>query len=149
MEPQESHAGAPLLEIVMQSDTNLWKTARHQWHQLFITGMLMDQHSKKAFAEIFTKNYSELMTAFAGDDHEHSASVTSLSVQIFTVPTLAHYLIEKDALFTLLRTFNNEASHFKNKENKLAFEKAATNMRFRLALLYSLTGLLNAFLCLI
>lgn len=144
MEPQESHAGAPFLEMVMQSDTNLWKTARNQWHQLFITGMLMDQHSKKAFAEVFTRNYSELMAAFSGDDHEHSVSVTSLAVQIFTVPTLAHYLIEKDALFLLLRTFNNEASHFKNKDNKLFFEKAATNMRFRRAqyILYDLKYLL-------
>ncbi len=27
------------------------------------------------------------------DDHDHSFSVTSLSVQLFTVPTLAHFLI--------------------------------------------------------
>ena len=44
------------------------------------------------------------MDDFIRDDHDHSYSITSLSVQIFTVPSIAHYLIEgMDILFTILR----------------------------------------------
>jgi len=39
------------------------------------------------------------MTEFGQDDHDHVYSVTALSVQILTVPTLAHYLIEERHLF--------------------------------------------------
>lgn len=46
---------------------------------------------------------------FINDDHDHAISVTSLSVQIYTVPTIAHKLIEEhDALFQIMRTFLSE-----------------------------------------
>jgi len=58
---------------------------------------------------VFTRNYAELMKEFINDDHDHAFSVTSLSVQIFTVPTIAHYLIEHhDLLFTIIRFFMSE-----------------------------------------
>ena len=53
--------------------------------------------------------YGAMMRDFISDDHEHSFSVTSLSVQLFTVPTLAHYLIaQKDVLPQLFNTFMSE-----------------------------------------
>jgi hypothetical protein len=41
----------------------------------------------------FSKFVLKGAVLFFQDDHDHSFSVTSLSVQLFTVPTLAHYLI--------------------------------------------------------
>ncbi|CAG0889985.1 unnamed protein product [Darwinula stevensoni] len=115
-----------LLEAILLSDAQLWKAARNQWHHLFITGMLMDNESKKTFAKIFTKNYSRLMRDFIEDDHEHSASVTSLSVQLFTVPTLAHYLIaEENVLDILLRTFQAECARRRNTAGRLVFERTS------------------------
>ena len=53
--------------------------------------------------------YGAMMRDFINDDHDHSFSVTSLSVQLFTVPTLAHYLIaQKDVLPQLFNTFMSE-----------------------------------------
>ncbi|XP_013779486.1 E3 ubiquitin-protein ligase UBR2-like [Limulus polyphemus] len=121
----------PLLESIILSDTQLWKAARNQWHQLFISGTLMDQQSKKTFARIFTHNYPLLMKDFIADDHEHSVSITSLSVQIFTVPTLARYLImEEDAIYVLLRTFLTECER-NRKDGKLCFERGQNIEMFR------------------
>lgn len=121
---QPSNSEPILLECVMKSDTSLWKTARTQWHQLFISGMLMESRSKKYFAKVFTRIYTSLMKDFIQDDHEHAISITSLSVQFFTVPTLAHALIaEDDALAVLLKGFLAECSKHKNHDGKLAFER--------------------------
>ena len=55
------------------------------------------------------------MHDFISDDHDHSHSVTSLSVQLFTVPTLAQYLMgSHEALAALLRCFLNEIERRKN-----------------------------------
>ena len=55
------------------------------------------------------------MYDFIIDDHDHSHSVTSLSVQLFTVPTLAQYLMgHHEALTALLRCFLAEIERRKN-----------------------------------
>lgn len=130
---------APVAEGVLLHDCQLWKAARTAWHRLLIAGMLMDYDSKKALATVFTKNYGTPFTLFAlgadrlslylhlplsagsvikdyiRDDHDHAFSVSSLSVQIYTVPTLAHHLIaHEDALFILLNTFLSECSRKRN-----------------------------------
>lgn len=113
-----------LLEQIMTSDVRLWKTARNQWHQLFITGLLMESESKKNFAKVFTRIYSSLMKEFVRDDHEHSVSITSLSVQLYTVPSLGHTLIaEDDALLIMVRSFLDECSKYRNHDGKLQFER--------------------------
>lgn len=59
--------------------------------------------------QLFSKNYADMMKDFITDDHDHPFSITSLSVQIFTVPTIAHYLIEThDVIFTIMRTLMSE-----------------------------------------
>jgi hypothetical protein len=55
------------------------------------------------------------MSDFISDDHDHSHSVTSHSVQLFTVPTLAQYFMgHNGALAALLRCFLGEIDHQKN-----------------------------------
>lgn len=122
-----------LLEQIMRSDVRLWKTARNQWHQLFITGLLMESSSKKRFAKVFTRIYSTLMKDFVTDDHEHSVSITSLSVQLYTVPSLGHALIaEDDALLILIKAFLEECRKYLNHDGKLQFERNhAQMMNFR------------------
>ena len=54
------------------------------------------------------------------DDHDHGCSITSLSVQIFTVPTIAHYLIAKEDIFAkIVTTFNSECGHRRNAGTKI------------------------------
>ena len=139
MEPQNRRNESPdskstisepsLLEDVMRADISLWKTARNQWHQLFITGLLMNNESKKTFAKVITRIYSTLMRDFVTDDHEHSVSITSLTVQLYTVPSLAHSLIAEDsALQILLKTFNDECRKYQNNDHKLQFERNHNSM---------------------
>ena len=94
--------------------------------------MLMENVSKKDFATVFTKSYGAIMKDFINDDHDHSFSVTSLSVQLFTVPTLAHYLVaEVDVLEVLLRTFVSECERKRNSKGKLEFERNLGMPAFR------------------
>eukprot|EP00111_Clytia_hemisphaerica_P018489 TCONS_00054716-protein len=87
-----------ILEQVISVDVQLWKAARHDTHQLFMNGILMDMYGRQQFAITFCKNYSQIMSEFIKDDHEHSISVASLSVQIYTVPTIAHMLLEEQGV---------------------------------------------------
>lgn len=136
-----------IVEGILMRDSQLWKAARTAWHRLFISGMLMEYESKKALASVFTCNYGSVMKDFIRDDHDHSFSIASLSVQLFTVPTLAHYLIaHNDVLFILLNTFISESSRKCNAHGKLEFERNAPNPTFKRAqhILYDLRYLLSA-----
>lgn len=90
--------------------------ARKIVHELIFCSMLMETEFKKLFAIEFTKvkkgnvlkfflqllpllklihapslsfqHFKQLQKDFINDDHERSISITALSVQIFTVPTL-------------------------------------------------------------
>lgn len=138
--------GFALVRCIMRSDAQLWKTARAQWHQILIGGMLMDARCKQDFARAFTRDYPDLLKEFVADDHEHPVSITSLSVQIFTVPTLAHLLVaEEDAIAVLLRAFLSECEKHRNPEGRLAFERNHANVAFRRAqfVLYDLRYILS------
>ncbi|KAL1459822.1 hypothetical protein WDU94_011775 [Cyamophila willieti] len=135
-----------IVEGILIKDSQLWKAARLHWHRLFISGMLMEYESKKAFARVFTKKYGAIMKDFIRDDHDHSFSVGSMAVQIYTVPTLAHYLIaSEDVLFILLSTFISECTRKLNKKKKLEFERNLPNAHFKRAqyILYDLRYLLG------
>lgn len=135
-----------IVEGILLRDSMLWKSARLHWHRLFISGMLMEYESKKAFARVFTKNYGSVMKDFIRDDHDHAFSVASLAVQIFTVPTLAHYLIaHEDVLLMLMNTFISECSRKLNKIYKLEFERNVPNGAFKRAqyILYDVRYLLG------
>ncbi|RWS26023.1 E3 ubiquitin-protein ligase UBR2-like protein [Leptotrombidium deliense] len=146
-ESKEGQSSVLLLERIMRVDVQLWKIARSQWHQLFITGLLMEPNSKKQFAKVFTRLYGQLVKDFINDDHEHSVSIVSLSVQLFTVPSLAHSLIaEDDALSIVTRAFLDECKRHRSHTGKLAFERNHVTMTtFRRAqyILYDLKYLLS------
>jgi len=123
-----------ILEGMLRHDTVLWKAARSAIHHLLISGMLLEHASKKEFATVFTNSYGAILKDFINDDHEHSFSVTSLSVQLFTVPTLAHYLVaHQDVLAVLLRTFMSECERKRNAKGKLEFERNLGLPAFRRA----------------
>lgn len=123
-----------IIESILRKDTTLWKSARLHWHKLFIAGMFIEYENKKEFAKVFTKNYGAIMKDFINDDHDYSYSVASLGVQIFTVPTLANYLMaHHDVLYQLLNTFLSECSHKVNKQGKLEFERNTSTLPFKRA----------------
>lgn len=80
-------------------------------------------------AIVFTKLYPTLMQDFIFDDHDHGFSVVSLSVQLFTVPTIAQHLIAyESAFFKLMHTFYSESIEKYVKKKVLQFAKNTANM---------------------
>ncbi len=94
--------GGSAVELFCRSDTVLWKLARSQMHRLLISGMLKENDSKRRFACEFAKSYGHMMKDFMQDDHDHSFSITSLSVQLFTVPSLSHHLVAEEDVMAIL-----------------------------------------------
>ena len=67
---------------------------------------MKDYESKKRLSVIFAENYPLIVDDYLRDDQEKDASIMSLSVQIFTVPSLALHLIEHcDAMAKLIQGF--------------------------------------------
>ncbi|XP_016129321.1 E3 ubiquitin-protein ligase UBR2-like [Sinocyclocheilus grahami] len=77
-----------LVDTLMLCDSKMWKGARNVYHQLFMSSLLMDTKYKKLFAIQFAKNYERMQNDYVKDDHDREFSVTDLSVQMFTVPSL-------------------------------------------------------------
>ena len=49
-----------------------------------------------------SQRYAQMTEDFISDDHDHDVSVSSLSVQIFTVPSLVGLLVKKCGTMTTL-----------------------------------------------
>ncbi|XP_034283591.1 E3 ubiquitin-protein ligase UBR2 isoform X2 [Pantherophis guttatus] len=127
-----------LVDKLMLSDSKLWKGARSVYHQLFMSSLLMDLKYKKLFAFRFARNYRQLQRDFMEDDHERPVSVTALSVQLFTVPTLARMLIvEENLLTTIISTFMDHLRH-RDIQGRFQFERYTALQAFKFRRVQSL-----------
>lgn len=116
------------LAHIMMYDWKLWKTARLGWHHLLITAVLMEYENKKLLALAFTKMYPTLMSDFIRDDHDHSFSIVAMSVQLFTVPSIAQHLIaHESAFYKLMHTFYSESIEKYVSKKVLMFARQAAN----------------------
>ncbi|TDG39200.1 hypothetical protein AWZ03_014378 [Drosophila navojoa] len=133
---------------ILEYDVKLWKTARTCWHRLLISGMLMEYENKMVLAQEFSRRYATIVEDFISDDHDHSFSIVSLSVQLFTVPSIAHHLIAHEGIFDkLLHTFyhvaienfiHNRTLHFSKNIASMTFFKRANYILYDLRYLLSL-----------
>ncbi|XP_057197580.1 E3 ubiquitin-protein ligase UBR2 isoform X2 [Triplophysa rosa] len=129
-----------LVDKLMLCDSKMWKGARNVYHQLFMSSLLMDPKYKKLFAIQFAKNYRRLQTDFMEDDHERVVSVTSLSVQLFTAPTVARMLItEENLMTTIIRTFVDHLRH-RDLQGRFQFERYTAQQAFKFRRVQSLIG---------
>ncbi|XP_060129020.1 E3 ubiquitin-protein ligase UBR2 isoform X2 [Zootoca vivipara] len=127
-----------LVDELMLSDSKLWKGARSVYHQLFMSSLLMDLKYKKLFAIRFARNYRQLQRDFMEDDHERPVSVTALSVQLFTVPTLARMLIvEENLMTTIISTFMDHLRH-RDIQGRFQFERYTALQAFKFRRVQSL-----------
>jgi len=138
----------PICEAVLLNDINSWKQVRGLWLSLIIDGLMKDYDSKRELAKIFANNYTNIVGDFIVDDQERESSIMSLSVQIFTVPSLAIYLIENcDALSKLLQGFLNLLNENVDENDKLVLTawvvEEKSEFQRGLSSLYDLTYLLN------
>ncbi|XP_078505840.1 E3 ubiquitin-protein ligase UBR2 isoform X1 [Lissotriton helveticus] len=127
-----------LVDRLMLCDSKLWKGARSMYHQLFMSSLLMDLKYKKLFAVRFAKSYQKLQKDYMEDDHERAVSVSALSVQLFTVPTLARMLIaEENLLTTIIQTFMDHLTHRDNR-SRFHFERYTALQAFKFRRVQSL-----------
>uniref|UniRef100_A0A8C5KN28 E3 ubiquitin-protein ligase n=1 Tax=Jaculus jaculus TaxID=51337 RepID=A0A8C5KN28_JACJA len=127
-----------LVDRLMRTDSKLWKGARSVYHQLFMSSLLMDLKYKKLFAVRFAKNYQQLQRDFMEDDHERAVSVTALSVQFFTAPTLARMLItEENLMTTIIKTFMDHLKQ-RDAQGRFQFERYTALQAFKFRRVQSL-----------
>uniref|UniRef100_A0A8C4R8F1 E3 ubiquitin-protein ligase n=1 Tax=Eptatretus burgeri TaxID=7764 RepID=A0A8C4R8F1_EPTBU len=107
------------------------KSNRNVYHQLLMSSVLMDMEYKRNFGMLFAKNYVRLQKDFMEDDHERSVSVTALSVQLFTVPTLAQELMAtQNLLKTILRLFYDQLKDQRDRNGHFQFERYSDSQDF-------------------
>jgi len=135
----------PLAEALLLNDSNTWKKARNLWTSLMIEGLMKDYDSKKQLASLFTTNYPSIMHSYIMDDQERESSIMTLSVQIFTVPSLTLHLMEHcDALSRMLQGFINLLQESMEEEGVLVLQHEEKDEFQRgLNSLYDITYLLN------
>ncbi|KAE8752531.1 hypothetical protein FOCC_FOCC000653 [Frankliniella occidentalis] len=125
----ESSTSSSIAERVLMEDANMWIAARLAWHRLIMAGLLIEYDIKKSFSKIFTRRYGCITKEYIRDDHDRRVSVLSLSVQLYTLPTIAHYLVAEERALLIL--WNTIASEFNSKvkdNNKFAFERHSMSL---------------------
>uniref|UniRef100_A0A9J7Y168 E3 ubiquitin-protein ligase n=1 Tax=Cyprinus carpio carpio TaxID=630221 RepID=A0A9J7Y168_CYPCA len=144
-----------LVDTLMLCDSKMWKGARNVYHQLFMSSLLMDSKYKKLFAIQFAKVRLPFAVAqslfrlcssspppldYVKDDHDREFSITDLSVQMFTVPSLARMLItEENLMTTIIRTFVDHLRH-RDLQGRFQFERYTAQQAFKFRRVQSLIG---------
>ncbi|XP_053127258.1 E3 ubiquitin-protein ligase UBR1 isoform X2 [Hemicordylus capensis] len=121
-EENYSEKTCPISKLMLW-DAKLYKGARKILHELIFSSFFMEMDYKKCFAMEFVKHYKMLQKEYISDDHERQISVTALSVQMFTVPTLARHLIEEQNVITIIiETLLEELPKYLDKNGKFNFQ---------------------------
>uniref|UniRef100_A0A6I8NA37 E3 ubiquitin-protein ligase n=2 Tax=Ornithorhynchus anatinus TaxID=9258 RepID=A0A6I8NA37_ORNAN len=117
-----SEGPCPISKLMLW-DAKLYKGARKILHELIFGSFFMEMEYKKIFAMEFVKHYKQLQKEYVSDDHDRSISVTALSVQIFTVPTLARQLIEEQNVISVIaETLLEVLPEYLDKNGKFNFQ---------------------------
>ncbi|XP_017164327.1 E3 ubiquitin-protein ligase UBR2 [Poecilia reticulata] len=86
------------------------------------------------------QNYERLQSDFVRDDHDRQFSITDLSVQIFTVPSLARMLmVEENLMMTIIRTFVDQLRH-RDAQGRFQFDRYTAQQAFKFGRVQSLIG---------
>ncbi|XP_028324302.1 E3 ubiquitin-protein ligase UBR2 [Gouania willdenowi] len=129
-----------LIDKLMLNDSKMWKGARNIYRQLLMNSLLMDLKYKKVFAIQFAKMYERLQSDYVKDDHDREFSITDLSVQMFTVPSLARMLmVEQNLMRTIIRTFVEHLRH-RDLQGRFQFNRYTAQQAFKFGRVQSLIG---------
>ncbi|TSO25214.1 E3 ubiquitin-protein ligase UBR1 [Bagarius yarrelli] len=111
--------------------------ARKVIHELIFSSLLMETEYKRQFAMKFTEHYQQLQEDFIRDDHERNISITALSVQIFTVPTLARQLIEEgNVIKVIIDTVMEMLREHLDSNNRFHFQGYNSDKFFRVQVIF-------------
>ncbi|KAJ3219991.1 hypothetical protein HDU67_007724 [Dinochytrium kinnereticum] len=103
------------LDFFLALESKLWKCVRVTLKELYINTLVVaGEDFKKTLARRFAQSYLMVAHSYLMKDREWDLSIINLSVQLFTVPTIAAHLVESTnittVLFTILKTlFISEA----------------------------------------
>ncbi|KAM3871508.1 E3 ubiquitin-protein ligase UBR1 [Diretmus argenteus] len=137
LEPSTEQDHPCLISRLMLHDARMYKGARKIVHELIFCSLLMETEFKRLFAIEFTKHYKQLQKDFINDDHERSISITALSVQIFTVPTLARQLIEEGNVIKVIVGTVMELLHeHLDANNRFHFQGYNSDKFFRIQVIF-------------
>ncbi|KAI9485312.1 MAG: hypothetical protein EXX96DRAFT_592502 [Benjaminiella poitrasii] len=92
------------LDYLLQFDLRLWKTARVSIKDLLIGTFISNFQYRPVLGTRFARNYPELVDAFFFKDREPENSISTLSVQLLTVPTVASMLVKEYKFFGIVCT---------------------------------------------
>lgn len=90
------------LDYLLQFDLRLWKTARISIKDLLIGTFISNFDYRPILGTRFARNYPELVDAFFFKDREPEHSISTLSVQLLTVPTVAATLVKDYKFFGMV-----------------------------------------------
>ncbi|KAJ3356308.1 hypothetical protein HDU83_001515 [Entophlyctis luteolus] len=98
------------LDYLIGFDSRLWKELRAAMKGLYIESLIISgDHYKRALALRFTYTYPIMANSFLILDREYDLSMMTFTVQLFTVPTIAEYLLKNTSimhcLFATLKAF--------------------------------------------
>ena len=90
------------LDYLLQFDLRLWKTARISIKDLLIGTFISNFDYRPVIGKRYVRNYPELVDAFFFKDREPENSISTLSVQLLTVPTVAALLVKEYKFFGIV-----------------------------------------------
>lgn len=97
------------LDYLLHFDLKLWKAARMNVKDLLIGTFISNFQYRPVLGIRFARNYPELVDAYYFKDREPENSISTLSVQVLTVPTVASILVKEynffDTVCTILANF--------------------------------------------
>jgi E3 ubiquitin-protein ligase UBR1 len=98
--PGEGHASR--LETLMVYEARMWKKARLSLREILIGLIVHDLPTKTEIGIEFARVYPRLVDSFLLTDREPDNSILWFSVQIFTVPSVASYLVSHHDFLSLI-----------------------------------------------
>ena len=90
------------LEVMLLSDIHTWKSVRQVVLKIMLELFLKDYDNKLLLARQFAKHYKQIYINVENDDHDYKYSSSSITVQLFTVPTVTRYLIEQHDIINVI-----------------------------------------------
>ncbi|OCT68575.1 E3 ubiquitin-protein ligase UBR1 isoform X3 [Xenopus laevis] len=111
------------VSLLILKDSKLHKGVRKVLHDLIFSSFFMEMEYKKQFAIEFVKHYKQIQKEYMSDDQDRNISVTAISVQVFTVPTLARLLIEEQNVIKVItETLLEIITEYLDSDNKFNFQ---------------------------
>lgn len=95
----------PVAEQFLINFTKLWKEARAEARNVLLGGLLIEADFKRYLARMFTAHYTDIHEEGAHDDEHGTEAMATLSVQLYTVPSISRWLVQEHNALHILCSF--------------------------------------------